>query len=140
MKYLIIAAGMLLGWQVQAQSIVGTWQLTDEKTCFQSEQKESQTEKELLPQMGNTSQTSVTRLFILDAKGKGKEGVFTDGNRKGEEKREFTYKVNGQELMLLDKKSGIMTRQLIIEELSATTLRIHDSKKDCEIKIFTRIK
>ena len=73
---------MLLGWQVQAQSIVGTWQLTDEKTCFQSEQKESQTEKELLPQMGNTSQTSVTRLFILDAKGKGKEGVFTDGNRK----------------------------------------------------------
>ena len=131
---------MLLGWQVQAQSIVGTWQLTEAKTCFQSEMKESQTEKELTPQMGSSSQTSVTRLFILDKKGKGKEGVFTDGNRKGEEKREFAYTVNGSELMLLDKKSGIMTRQLIIEQLSETTLRIHDAKKDCEIKIFTRIK
>ena len=140
MKYLMTAAWMMLGWQIQAQSIVGTWQLTDEKTCFQSEMKESKTEKELIPQMGEASQNSVARIFILDAKGKGKEGVFTSGNRKGEVGRSFNYKLNGQELMMLDSKSGIMIRQLIIEELSATTLRIHDAKKDCEIKTFTRIK
>ena len=131
---------MMLALQIQAQSIVGTWQLTEEKTCFQSEMKESETEKELLPQMGGTSQNSVTRLFVLDAKGKGKEGVFTAGNRKGKEMASFNYKVNGTELMLLDIKSGIMTRQLIIDELTASTLRIHDAQKDCEIKILTRIK
>ena len=137
---MIIACCLLIVSQIQAQSIVGTWQLTDEKTCFQSEMKESATEKELLPQMGGSSQNSVTRLFVLDAKGKGKEGVFSSGNRKGKEMDEFQYKLNGQELMLLDKKSGIMTRQLIVDELSETTLRIHDAKKDCEIKILTRIR
>ncbi|HRI78167.1 MAG TPA: hypothetical protein PLR06_01425 [Cyclobacteriaceae bacterium] len=140
MKQLIFAIGMLWGWQTQAQSIVGTWQLTDEKTCFQSEMKESETEKELRPQMGGSSQNSVTRLFVLDTKGKGKEGVFTSGNRKGKEMAEFKYKLNGTDLMLLDSKSGIMTRQLVVEELSATTLRIHDANKDCEIKILTRIR
>ena len=140
MKNMIIACCLLMVSQIQAQSIVGTWQLTDEKTCFQSELKESQTEKELLPQMGSTSQTSGTRLFVLDKKGKGKEGVFSSGNRKGKEMAEFMYKLNGQELMLLDSKSGIMIRQLIVDELSETTLRIHDAKKDCEIKILTRIK
>ena len=140
MKYLITVAWTLLGWQIQAQSIVGTWQLTEEKTCFQSEMKESETEKELRPQMGGNSQNSVTRLFVLDAKGKGKEGVFTSGNRKGKEMASFNYKVNGTELMLLDTKSGMMTRQLIIDELTSSTLRVHDAKKDCEIKILTRIK
>ncbi len=140
MKYWMIAGWMLWGWQIQAQSLVGTWQLTDEKTCFQSEMKESQTEKELLPQMGGDSQNSTARIFILDAKGKGKEGVFTSGNRKGKEVSSFQYKLNGQELLMLDSKSGIMIRQLIIEELSASTLRLHDAKKECEIKTFTRIK
>src|SRR6185295_14333307 len=126
MKNMIIACCLLMVSQIQAQSIVGTWQLTDEKTCFQTEMKESETEKELLPQMGGSSQTSVTRLFVLDAKGKGKEGVFTSGNRKGKEMASFKYKVSGTDLMLLDSKSGIMTRQLVIDELTATTLRIHD--------------
>ena len=137
---MIIACCLLMVSQIQAQSIVGTWQLTEEKTCFQSELKESQTEKELVPQMGGTSQTSVTRLFVLDKKGKGKEGVFTSGNRKGKEMAEFKYNITGQELMLLDNKSGIMIRKLIVDELTDTTLRIHDANKDCEIKILTRIR
>ncbi len=140
MRYCMIAGWMLCGWQIQAQSIVGTWQLTDEKTCFQSEMKESQTEKELLPQMGGESENSVARIFILDKKGKGKEGVFTSGNRKGKEGNSFQYKLNGQELLMLDSKSGIMIRKLIVDELSASTLRLHDATKECEIKTLTRIK
>ena len=140
MKNWMIAGLLLMGWQSQAQSIVGTWQLTDEKTCFQSEMKESETEKELLPQMSSESKNSVARLFIFDEKGKGKEGVFSAGKKKSDDLESFKYKVNGKELLLLDNKSGIMIRQLIIEEMSASTLKIHDAKKECEIKTFTRIK
>lgn len=140
MKILITAGMLLLGWQALAQSIVGTWQLTDEKTCFQSEMKESETEKELLPMMGGSAQNAVAKLLVLDKKGKGKEGIFTVGKKKGDDFTNFTYTINGQELLLLDGKSGIITHRLVIEELTENSLRFHDSKKDCEVKIFTRIK
>ena len=140
MKYMILVCFTAVITQSHGQTIVGTWQLSDEKTCFQSGMKESDTEKELLSQMGGSSQSSVARLISFDAKGRGQEGVFSSGKKKGTNMNSFKYKINGQELLLLDAKSGIMTQQLIIDTLVQSTLKFHDSKKDCETKTFTRIK
>ena len=52
----------------QAQSLVGTWQQMENKTCFESQLPESQTEKELLPDMSSSSQTAVAKLIRFDAK------------------------------------------------------------------------
>jgi hypothetical protein len=139
MKYGILAVMALTGWTVTAQGIVGNWQLTDEKTCFQSNLEESETEKELLPDMGGTA-NAVARIIKFDKKGRGEEGVFTSGRKKGSGLTAFTYRVNGKELLLLDSKSGLMTQQLVIDALSENTLTVHNAKKDCEIKTFTRIK
>ena len=145
MKYIMIVCFAAVIIQSHGQTIVGTWQLSDEKTCFQSEMKdsgmkESDTEKELLAQMGGSSQGSVARHISFDAKGRGQEGVFSSGKKKGSGMNSFKYKINGQELLLLDAKSGIMTRQLVIDTLVQSTLRFHDAKKDCESRTFTRIK
>ncbi len=139
MKYVIMMSFILAGWTLQAQSIVGTWQLTDEKTCFQANLEESETEKELLPDMG-ASRNAVARTIMFDKKGRGEEGVFSAGKKKGSNLTTFNYKVSGQELLLLDTKSGLMTRQLVIDALSQSTLTVHNAKKDCEIKTFIRIK
>ena len=120
------------------QSLTGTWQLIDEKTCFQSEMKESDTELELKDGMGASRQT-VARIIIFSEKGKGEEGIFSQGKKKGSDINKFDYRVTGQELQFLDRKSGMATQRFIIDELSATTLRFHNALKDCEVKTFTRV-
>jgi hypothetical protein len=144
MKYVFILGFVFSAVLSQAQSIAGTWQLTDEKTCFQSSlsetMKQSDTEKELSSQMGSSSASSVARLIRFDAKGKGEEGVFKTGKKKGSSMDPFRYQIRGSELQFLDKKSGMITERYIIEELTDVTLRFHDAKKDCEIKEFTKVK
>jgi hypothetical protein len=139
LKSWILAMIVLSGWQVRAQSVVGSWQLTDEKTCFQTEMEESDTEKELTKDMGS-SRTGVARVIKFDKKGGGEEGIFSAGEKKGTGLTSFKYKLNANSLILLDSKSGIMTQQLVIDELTASKLTFHDAQKECEIKTFTRIK
>jgi Lipocalin-like domain len=140
MKTILCLLAVLSFGMVHAQSIVGTWQQTDKKTCFDAQIKESDTEKELLPMMGSDSQTSVAKLISFDAKGRGEEAIFSEGSKKGTSKNAFTYKVNGQQLILTDKKSGIITQQFVIDELSESTLRVHDAKQDCETRAFSKVK
>jgi hypothetical protein len=120
------------------QALIGSWQLIDEKTCFQSEMKESDTELELKDGMG-ASRQSVARIITFSKKGTYEEGIFSQGKKKGSDINKFNYKVVGQEIQLLDKKSGMATQRYIIDELSASTLRFHNALKDCEVKTFTRL-
>ncbi|HZX72933.1 MAG TPA: hypothetical protein VFE57_00820 [Cyclobacteriaceae bacterium] len=124
----------------QAQAIVGTWQLTEEKTCFQTQFEKSSTEKELESSMGGNSRSAVAKLITFDAKGGGEEGVFSAGTKKGSSKNAFRWKIEGTELHFLDKKSGMITQRFILDELGASTLRIHDAVRDCEIKVFTKVR
>lgn len=147
MKYLI-TMGLALGtFLIQAQTITGTWQLTEEKTCFQSSLDDtmnglntSETEKELTPMMGESGASSVAKLIRFDTKGKGEEGIFNRGKRKGTAMEAFRYQIKGSELQFLDKKSGIITERYIIDELTSSSLRFHDAKKECEVKVFSKIK
>ena len=135
---LLVSLAMIM-LQSHAQTIVGTWQLSDEKACLQSEMTESDTEKELVKDM-QVSSTSAARTLKFDKKGDGEEAVLLAGKRKGTDVKSFKYKINGQDLMLLDSKSGVMTQQWTIDELSQSVLNIHNAKRACEIKSFLRIK
>lgn len=139
MKLLLASVFMLaLGHLSWSQSLVGSWQLIEEKTCFQSTIKESDTELELKDGMG-ASRQAVARMIIFSEKGKGEEGIFSQGKKRGSDMNKFNYRVTDQELQFLDRKSGMATQRFIIDELSATTLRFHNALKDCEVKTFTRV-
>lgn len=140
MKCLLCAIGLIVFAGAKGQSIVGTWQQEENKTCFESQLPESQTEKELLPSMGSNSKTGVAKLITFDAKGRGEEAIFSQGEKKGSNKNSFKYQLIGQDLQILDKKSGIMTQHFIIDELTESSLKIHDAKKDCETRSFSRVK
>ena len=143
MKTWIVLCFVLIVWQSKAQSIIGSWQLTEEKTCFESEMenmKKSDTEKDLEKSMGGSGQQSVARVIKFDKKGGGEDGIFSTGKKKAADMSTFKYKINGNELDLLDAKSGIITQRLVIDELTDSSLKVHSAVKDCETKFFTRIK
>ena len=139
MKYLMSLMIIFFVWAANAQNIVGTWQLTEEKTCFTTQFEKSDTEKELEGAMGGT-QNSVAKLIKFDAKGGGEEGIFSAGKKKGSSMNSFKWKIDGQELHFIDKKSGMITQRFILDELGASTLRIHNAMKDCEVKVFSKVK
>lgn len=125
---------------VFAQNLEGTWQQTESKTCFQTNMKESKTEQELEEAMHGSSATSVARLIVFKKDGTGKESIFKAGKKKSSELSDFKFKLTGQELNFLDKKSGIITSRFVVDELTATSLKIHDAVKDCETRTFTKVK
>ena len=131
---------LMTGIGASAQSIVGTWQLTDQKTCFQSQFEESATEKELASGLGASSKTAVAKIIRFGEKGTGEDGIFSQGRKKGSGMTSFRYQVANGELQFLDKKSGMITSRYVVDELGETTLVFHDVKRDCEIKTFTRVK
>jgi len=141
MKTIFFLTLVALATGASAQSIVGTWQLSDHKTCFQAEMKESDTEKELSSAMSSasSSSTSVARVMVLDAKGGGEEGIFSVGKKKASSKSAFKYTVSGSEFQILDKKSGLVTQRWVIDELTASSLKMHEASKDCEIKTFIKV-
>jgi hypothetical protein len=135
---LAISASLPTG-KAQAQSIVGKWQLSEHKTCFQSEMKESETEQELTSAMSSSSMTSVARVMSLNEKGVGEEGIFSAGKKKATSKTSFRYRATDSEFLILDKKSGLVTQRWIIDELTDSSLKIHDAAKDCETKTFIKV-
>jgi translation initiation factor 6 (eIF-6) len=139
MKKLLFALMAVISYQLQAQSVIGTWQLVEEQTCLQVQFEKSDTEKELEQSMGS-SKNGVSKLIRFDKKGTGEEGIFSQGNKKGTGMNFFRYSVKENELRLLDKKSGIITQRFVIDELTESTLKIHNAMKDCEVKIFSRVK
>lgn len=137
----ILALGLaLITWPALSQSVEGTWQLTNTKSCLQSELAESDTEKELEGMMGGNSKSSVAKLIIFKKDGSGQEGIFSVGKKKGSELTPFQYKLSGQELQFVDKKSGMITQRFVIDELTESSLIIHDAMRDCESKSFVRAK
>jgi hypothetical protein len=135
---LILFVGSI--WASQAQGVIGTWQLTEDRSCFTSQFEKSDTEKELEQSMGKGSKTAVAKIIKFDKKGTGEEGIFVQGKKKGAGLTLFKYSVKDRELQLLDSKSGIITQRFVIDEVTESTLKIHDAVKDCEVKIFSRVK
>ncbi|MFM7853200.1 MAG: hypothetical protein ACKO96_15070 [Flammeovirgaceae bacterium] len=140
MKAILMIAFVLSLSASYGQGLIGTWQLTEEKTCFTTQFEKSDTEKELEQSMGKGSQTAVAKIIKFEKKGTGEEGIFSRGKKKGASLTSFKYSVKDNELQLLDSKSGIITQRFIIDEVSETTLKIHDAMKDCEVKVFSRVK
>lgn len=139
MRYFIIALFALASFTSHGQSIVGTWQLTEETPCIGEQIELSETEKELLPGFGSSSH-AVAKIIHFDPKGKGEEGIFSAGRKKGADKEPFRYQLSGDELQFLDKKSGMIKERFVVDELTSVKLRFHRVGRDCEMRTLSRVK
>ena len=81
MRYhIIVLCFLAAAYTGHAQSLVGSWQVVAEQTCFDSQFQESETEKELRKDMGST-QNAVARVITFNKNGTGEEGIFSVGMR-----------------------------------------------------------
>ncbi|MBX7124634.1 MAG: lipocalin family protein, partial [Cyclobacteriaceae bacterium] len=139
MKHLPFLATFLFmavtGW---TQSISGTWQLTDEQSCLQTDMEESDTERELRGKMSSNGFSTVAKMLKLKSDGTGEEGVYSAGKKKGSGVRQFRYRVNGNELQYVDKKSGMITERYTIVEMTEGSLKLQPAGRDCGLRTFSR--
>jgi len=78
--------------------------------------------------------------MTLTEKGGGEEGVMSTGKKKASSKASFRYQVSGSEFQFLDKKSGLVTSRWVIDELTDTSLKMHDAARTCETKSYLKVK
>lgn len=140
MKNLLLIVLAFVAITTNGQSVLGTWQQTEHKTCFDTQMEESETEKELAAAKVSSSSEAVATLLTFGEKNKAERGIYSAGKKKPTSLTAFKYQVSDRELQYLDKKSGIITSRFVIDELTATTLRFHDAARDCETWSFTKVK
>jgi hypothetical protein len=128
------------GTALQAQSIIGNWQLVKESNC----QEETLTAandsvKDLVNDMKSMSSPS-PQVVSFKEKQAGEESTRILNRKRGTNSKNFLYRFDGEMLMILDKKSRTITENFMVDKFSTDSLIISNASRPCETKIFLRIK
>jgi hypothetical protein len=120
------------------QSLVGTWQLTKQANCLESEVSDtSKTDATMMKDFSSKSNRS-PKVLIFRADNTGEENIRTLEKRKPNQLKKFLYKFDGTTIYLLDKKSRLITGSLIVDTLTSDSLVYHAAGKACELVILVR--
>jgi hypothetical protein len=140
-KILLLASLAFFAYDVSAQtgSILGTWQLIRQSTCLDEvENNDSEEVSALRADMqSRTSASAQTVSFKANATGE--ESTRILNSKRTANQKKFYYKLNGDMLLILDKKSQTISDSYVIDKLSADSLIMSNRSRPCEVRIFTRI-
>ncbi len=125
-------------FHVRSQSIVGTWQLVSQTTCLESEMEEDEETNELLNNMKSQSRGTNSVIEFKD-NNMGSESLKMIDKRKANKTSNFMYKVDGDVLYMLDKKSHLLIGSYDIERLTSDSLIFSNAARACETRIFVKI-
>lgn len=147
MKNLLVIAAILCSTSVlEAQSILGKWQLIKQSTCMDDEIDQANAEE------GDETDTAGLITDMKSMAGPTPQVIqFKDNNtaeestkiinrRKTYNSRALQYKFTGQALHILDKKSKTIIESFTVEKCTADSLIISNSARVCETKVFIKIK
>jgi hypothetical protein len=123
-----------------AQPIQGTWQLVKTANCMDDKlQADSDAEQELLDEMKGLSGPS-SRVVRFKEKGVGEESTRILNKKKTVNGKNFLYKMNGETLLILDKRSQTISDSYSIDKLTPDSLILSNATRACEIRFFVKIK
>jgi hypothetical protein len=125
---------------LQAQSIIGDWQLTKQSDCMEEKMTAvSDSTQQMIDEM--KSMTPPTpQIVSFKEKLSGEESTRILNRKKAVHNKSFSYKFDGERLLILDKKSHTLTDSYTVEKFSADSLIISNSSRPCETRIFLRVK
>ena len=135
-KILIVSSLLFLTFKASAQSILGTWQLTKQENCIESELGDNGS---LADEMKSMLSPGAQILRFRD-KGIGDESTRILTRKRNANRSNFLYKLNGSALLILDKKSQTLTDTYLVDKLTADTLILSNSSRPCEMRFFIKIK
>jgi hypothetical protein len=123
-----------------AQSIVGRWQLVKESSCVEDEvETEDAGTQELIDDMKSRS-GATPQVIEFKQNNSGHESTKIINRKKSYNSKSFLYRLDGDALYFLDKKSRTIIEGFTVEKLASDSLIITNSARVCETKIFVRIK
>lgn len=139
MKVFVITLFITLAtFIVKAQSIVGTWQLVDQTTCLENEMPSDDNETASLEEDLKNMSSGTPRVIRFKENQSGEESVHIVDSRKSSKMNNFLYKVDGNNLYILDKKSRLLLGSYEIEKLTADSLVFSNAARACETRILIR--
>jgi hypothetical protein len=140
-KSLLIAIGLTLNFSIlQAQDILGSWQLVKETSCLEQEMaRENDSIQAVADAM--KSMTPVTPEVIrFKEKSQGEQSTRILNKKKTTNSKNFLYKFTGESLLILDKKSQTLTDTYTVDRLDQDSLILSNTTRACETKVFIKIK
>ena len=125
---------------LNAQSLLGTWQLVNESTCLESELESDNDSIEPLAQQMKSMSKPAPQIVTFKEKGAGEESTRILNKKKNANQKNFLYKFDGEMLLILDKRSQTLAESFTVDKLDSDSLIISNSARACETKIFIKIK
>jgi hypothetical protein len=141
MKIVLALIFCLTSVSLSAQIILGKWQLLKQSTCIEA-QLDSPDQSEDLDRLladKNSMKTRTPSIVEFKPKMKGLQSTSVLGKRKTVDDKTFLYKLDGNTLYLLDKKSKTIIFTYTVEELTKTSLTLSETSRPCEVRVFERI-
>ena len=124
----------------QAQSIVGRWQLVKESSCVEDELSPDDVETDDLVNDMKSMSGAAPQVLEFKDNNSGRESTKIISRKKTYNSKGFLYRLDGDGLYFLDKKSRTIIEGFTVEKLESDSLIITNSARVCETKIFVRIK
>jgi hypothetical protein len=116
---------------LNAQSILGTWQLTKQTTCLANEIQMTDAEDSLVTQMNSRSGASA-RIVKFKEKGAGEQSVRILNKSKYADGKNFLYRFDGSDLHILDKKSQTLIQSYTVDKLAGDSLIVSNAARPCD--------
>ena len=121
-----------------SQSLVGTWQITKQTNCLEIEVSDTTKTDAALMKEFESKSTRSPKVLIFRSDNSGEEGMKIPEKKKTSNTKKFLYKYDGSVIYILDKKSHLITKSLIVDTLTSDSLVYHTNGKNCETVFLVR--
>ena len=126
------------GLFAQTGNIVGNWRLVNQSSCV--DETASEIEKSRSEIRRDTTEAPLAgQVVTFKDNATGEEPMRILNSAKAANSRKFYYKFNGDMLLILDKKSQIISDSYMVDKFTADSLIISNTSRPCETMIFVKI-
>jgi hypothetical protein len=138
----LVAILFLCGYStvLNAQSIVGTWQLVKQSNCVEENITAANDSAQRMVEEMKSMSSATPQIVTFKEKLNGEESTRILTRKKAANTKSFLYKFDGEMLMILDKRSQTITDNYTVEKFSSDSLIVSNASRPCETRIFLRIK
>lgn len=137
--YIFTLLSLGFSTMLQAQSIIGSWQLVRETNCVEEHITADNENVQNLTNDMKAMSSPTPQVVTFKEKAQGEESTRILTRKKPSNKKSFLYRFDGERLMILDKRSQTITENFTVEQFSADSLIVSSASRPCETKVFVRL-
>lgn len=138
--YIFTVLSLGFSTMLQAQSIIGSWQLVRETNCVEEHITADNDYVQNLTNDMKAMSSPTPQVVTFKEKAQGEESTRILTRKKPSNKKSFLYRFDGERLMILDKRSQTITENFTVEQFSADSLIVSSASRPCDTKVFVRLK